>query len=73
MLTQFQTIKEAYDALDKDSIGRVFRSSSSVFITTAFGTGTFPVKEWQDYVDSKVEKNVTSNSKIRTSPCFPGS
>lgn len=44
----FATAREAREALQRDKLALVTFSASSVFVSTAHGTGTFTREEWRD-------------------------
>jgi len=44
----FATVREAREALRSDKLALVTFSASSVFVSTARGTGTFTREEWRD-------------------------
>lgn len=44
----FSTVLEARLALSSDGLGVVYRSAKTVYVMTAFGSGTFTVKEWDE-------------------------
>lgn len=43
----FKTVTEAKLALSSDRLGCVYWRKGEVFVVTAFGSGTFPIKEWK--------------------------
>ena len=44
----FQTVEEARRALVSDALGTVYVTAQKVFVATAFGTGTFDRRLWED-------------------------
>jgi len=42
----FKSVQQAYLALERDKLATVYRGASTVFVATAFGTGTFGRAEW---------------------------
>ena len=42
-----KAVKDAIAALKKDKLGTVYYSSHGVMVATAFGAGTFTLKEWK--------------------------
>jgi hypothetical protein len=51
----FASVADARAALNADGLGTVYRRSGSVFVVTAFGTGTFTAEQWDRHqVDEPV-------------------
>lgn len=43
---RFSTVEQAREALAADGLGCVYRREKEVYVVTASGSGTFPVKAW---------------------------
>ncbi len=43
---RFVSVAEARYACRNDRLATVYRSATSVFVATSFGTGTFPIADW---------------------------
>lgn len=44
----FKTPEEAIQALRQDRLGTVYYRADGIFVATAFGTGMFTRKQWDD-------------------------
>ena len=46
-VARLKTVRDAVEALKKDKLGTVYYNSGGALVATAFGAGTFTLKEWK--------------------------